>query len=623
MSKSGDQPTAFDARAFLRHLTREPGVYRMIAGDGTVLYVGKAGSLRARVSSYFRSSGLSSRIASMVAQIASVEVTITRTEAEALLLENQLIKALRPRYNVLLRDDKSYPQIFVSSGPWPRIGMHRGPRSEPGRYFGPYPSSLAVRETLSRMHRLFRLRACEESVFRNRSRPCLQYQIGRCSAPCVGLIDSEDYAQSVRRATLFLDGQSSELVADLERAMEQASAQLAFEEAAIHRDLIAELRGIQSRQYVDGAQVNMDALACVVDQGAACVVLQSFRAGVNQGTRAFFPSANGAETAGEVLSAFVCQYYLEHRPPRELLLSHAIDDTELLETVLAETAGYRVQIKHSVRGERAGYLALTVRNAEAALAAELASGASQRARVEALTQLLGLSALPTRMECFDISHTGGEATVASCVVFDSSGPVRGQYRRYNISGITPGDDYAAMHQALERRFRRALEDGVVPDILFIDGGKGQLTQANAVLADLGVSGLMVVGVAKGEARRAGDETLILPDGSSCKPGAASPALQLVQQIRDEAHRFAITGHRGKRQKARVTSSLQNIPGIGPRRRAALLKHFGGLAGLKRAGAEEIARVEGINAALAKRIYAGLHGLAAATVSPATTKAGDT
>ncbi|PKM16099.1 MAG: excinuclease ABC subunit C [Gammaproteobacteria bacterium HGW-Gammaproteobacteria-2] len=551
MSKSSAPPSAFDARAFLRHLTREPGVYRMIASDGAVLYVGKAASLRSRVSSYFRSTGLSSRIASMVAQIAAVEVTITRTEAEALLLENQLIKALRPRYNVLLRDDKSYPQIFISSGPWPRIGMHRGPRSEQGRYFGPYPSSLAVRETLSRMHRLFRLRACEESVFRNRSRPCLQYQINRCSAPCVGLISSADYAQSVRRAMLFLDGHSNELMDDLERAMEQA-------------------------------------------QGTACVVLQSFRAGINQGTRAFFPRVHGTENSQEVLSAFVCQYYLEHQPPRELLLSEPIDDTALLEAVLAESAGYRVQIKHAVRGERAGYLALTQRNAEAALAAELASSASQRVRVEALTQLLGLSAAPTRMECFDISHTGGEATVASCVVFDGDGPVRGQYRRYNINGITPGDDYAAMHQALERRFRRAIEDGVIPDILFIDGGKGQLTQANAVLADLGVSGLIVVGVAKGEARRAGDETLILPDGSSCKPGAASPALQLVQQIRDEAHRFAITGHRGKRQKARVTSSLQEI----------------------------IARVEGINAALAKRIYAGLHGLVAATV-PVTTKAGDT
>lgn len=620
MSRQIDPANAFDARAFLRHLTREPGVYRMIAGDGSVLYVGKAASLRARVASYFRATGLSARIAAMVVQIAAVEVTITRTEAEALLLENQLIKALRPRYNVLLRDDKSYPQIVIASGPWPRIGMHRGPRSEPGRYFGPYPSSLAVRETLARMHRLFRLRACEESVFRNRSRPCLQYQIGRCSAPCVGLISSEDYAQSVRRAELFLDGQSSELVADLERAMEQASAQLAFEEAAVHRDLIAELRSIQSRQYVDGTQVNMDVLACVLDQGAACVVLQSFRSGVNQGTRAFFPRVHGADTASEVLSAFVCQYYLEHRPPRELLLSHPINDNALLEAVFAQSAGYRVQIKHAVRGERAGYLALTIRNAEAALAAELASSASQKARVDALTQLLGLSAAPARMECFDISHTGGEATVASCVVFDGNGPLRGQYRRYNISGITPGDDYAAMHQALERRFRRAIEDGIVPDILFIDGGKGQLTQAHAVLADLGVCGLLVVGVAKGEARRAGDETLILPDGSQCQPGAASPALQLVQQIRDEAHRFAITGHRGKRQKARVTSTLQDIAGIGPRRRAALLKHFGGLAGLKRAGAEEIARVEGIHAALAKRIYAGLHGR---TEVPAPTDPGDT
>jgi excinuclease ABC subunit C len=612
---------AFDGRALVRGLTSAPGVYRMLASDGSVLYVGKAASLRARVSSYFRTSGLSPRIANMVAQIAAVEITVTRTEAEALLLENQLIKTLRPRYNVLLRDDKSYPQIHLSAGLWPRIGMHRGPRAEPGRYFGPFPSGLAVRETISRMHKLFRLRSCEDSVFRNRSRPCLQHQIGRCSAPCVGRVSEAEYAAAVRRAVLFLEGHSDELVDELSAEMESASARLAFEEAARYRDLVAELRGIQSRQYVDGERVDMDVLGCSVQAGAACVVLQSFRGGMNQGTRPFFPRTQGADSGEEVLSAFVAQYYLEHTPPREVLLSHPIADVALLESVLAEAAGHRVQIKHALRGERAGYVALALRNAELALASERASSASQRARVEALAELLGMEAVPARMECFDISHTAGEATVASCVVFDAQGPARGQYRRYNITDVTPGDDYAAMNQALTRRFRRAAEDGVVPDVLFIDGGSGQVAQAHAVLAELGVSGILVVGVAKGEARRAGEETLLLPDGSSCKPGAASPALQLVQQIRDEAHRFAITGHRGKRQKARVTSRLQDIPGIGPRRRASLLKHFGGLAGLKRAGIEEIARVDGVNAALAARIYAALHGLDAAGVaSPGT---GDT
>lgn len=605
---------AFDARTFLRGLTRAPGVYRMLGADGSVLYVGKAASLKARVSSYFRSSGLSPRIASMVAQIAGIEIDITRTEAEALLLEAQLIKTLRPRYNILLRDDKSYPQLHVSAGPWPRIALHRGARTQPGRYFGPWPSALAVCETLARMHKLFRLRGCEDSVFRNRSRPCLQYQIGRCCAPCVGLASAREYADRVRRATLFLEGKSSELIVELETAMEQASAELAFEEAARCRDLIAELRGIQARQYVDGARVDLDVLAAVCAQGRACVVLQSFRGGGNLGSRSFFPAIGDAEASapGAVLAAFIGQYYLEHSAPEELLLSHEPDDAGVLATALGEAAGHRVQLRHRLRGERAHYVALALRNAEAALAMEAASSASQRARIEALVELLALPAIPARMECFDISHTGGEAAVASCVVFDAQGPVRGQYRRYNVEGITPGDDYAAMQQALERRFRRAAADGVVPDVLFIDGGAGQLARARAVLADLGIEGVVLVGVAKGEARKPGSETLLREGAAPIAPGAASAALQWVQQIRDEAHRFALTGHRGRRQKARTTSTLQDIPGIGARRRTALLKHFGGLAGLKRAGVEELARVPGIHAALARRIYAVLHGVAEQT-----------
>ncbi len=617
---SSSVPPGFDGKAFAAQLSTAPGVYRMFGADDSLLYVGKARALRNRVGSYFNNTPRSPRIQSMIAQIARMDVTVTRTEAEALLLENQLIKSLSPRYNVSLRDDKSYPYVLLTQEPWPRLTFHRGARAVPGRYFGPYPSAGAVRNTLDLMHKLFRLRSCEDSVFRNRSRPCLQYQIGRCTAPCVDLVSAQDYAESVRRAMLFLDGRSDELSTELVSAMEAASAQLEFEQAARLRDLIATLRRLQARQYVDGHAANLDVLACAMQGSAACVLLLAFRDGRNLGTRAFFPRTNGEDSAEEVLAAFVSQYYAEQPAPGEIVLDRAIPDAELLELALAETAGRKVTLKHSVRGERAGYLDLARRNAQIALVTEMSSRNAQQARSEALRDLLGLAEVPARVECFDISHTMGEATVASCVVFDPAGPVRNQYRRYNITGIEPGDDYAAMRQAIERRFRRALEaeagddpvraaNAVLPDVLLIDGGAGQLAQARAALADLGVDGVLLVGVAKGEERRAGHEALVMPDGRELRPGAASPALQFIQQVRDEAHRFAITGHRGKRQKARTTSRLEDIAGIGPRRRAALLRHFGGLAGLKAAGTEEIARVEGINAALAERIYANLHGLA--------------
>ncbi len=629
----GPVEDGFDGRAYARDLTPAPGVYRMYAADDSLLYVGKAASLKKRVASYF-TKALPTRTAVMVSQIARMEVTVTRTPTEALLLENQLIKSLRPRYNVLLRDDKSYPFVVLTREAWPRIAFHRGARSLPGRYFGPYPSVYAVRETLNLMQKIFRLRSCEDSVFRNRSRPCLQHQIGRCSAPCVGLVQARDYADTVRQATMLLDGRSDDLTAELTTSMEQASARLDFEEAARLRDLVASIRKLQSRQYVDGSAADLDVLAVAMKGAQACVLLMMFRDGRNLGTRSFFPKTNGEDSAEEVLGAFVSQYYAEQPPPREIVLDRDIPEREMIEEALGLSAGRKVQVKTSVRGERAGYLDLVRRNAELALATELGSNAAQRARAEALRDMLGLDELPQRIECFDISHTMGEATVASCVVFDADGPVRGQYRRYNIEGIEPGDDYAAMHQALERRFRRAVEArqdagtaaegegqgdeaaagrassgaGVLPDLLLIDGGAGQVAQAQAVLADLGVTGVMIVGVAKGEARRPGDETLLLPDGRELHPGAASLGLQLVQQVRDEAHRFAITGHRGRRQKARMTSKLEDIPGIGPRRRANLLRHFGGLGGLKAAGIEDIARVEGINAALAERIYASLHGI---------------
>lgn len=606
---SGSPQAAFDGKAFAAGLSTAPGVYRMYAADDALLYVGKAGALRKRVGSYFTSSPKSPRILSMLSQVARMDVTVTRTEAEALLLENQLIKSLTPRYNVLLRDDKSYPYVLLTREEWPRIAFHRGARAVPGRYFGPYPGAGAVRETLNLMQKLFRIRNCEDSVFRNRSRPCLQYQIGRCSAPCVGLVSEADYTEAVRRASLFLDGRSDELTRELGSAMEQAAANLEFEQAARLRDLVASIRTLQARQYVDGHAADLDVLACAMQGSQACVLLLAFRDGRNLGTRTFFPKTNGEDSAEEVLGAFVSQYYAEQPAPQEIVLDREIPEAELIEHALSAAAGRKVQLKWSVRSERAGYLDLAKRNAEIALVTELGSRNAQTARSQALKELLGLPEVARRIECFDISHTMGEATVASCVVFDANGAVRSQYRRYNITGITPGDDFAAMHQAIERRFRRAVEEGgVLPDVLLIDGGAGQLAQAQAALADLGVDGVTLVGVAKGVERRAGHETLVLPDGRELRPGAASPALQLIQQVRDEAHRFAITGHRGKRQKARMTSKLEDIPGIGPRRRASLLKHFGGLAGLKAAGADEIARVDGVNAALAERIYANLHGL---------------
>jgi excinuclease ABC subunit C len=606
---SGSSAAGFDGKEFAGRLTLAPGVYRMLAADGSVLYVGKAASLRKRVASYFSRSPREPRLQAMIAQIASIEITVTRSEGEALLLENQLIKSLKPRYNILLRDDKSYPYIHLTTADeTPRIRFHRGPRSQPGRYFGPYPGVTAVRETLNLIHRLFGLRSCEDSVFRNRTRPCLQYQIERCSAPCVGLVEPEDYALSVRRAALLLDGRSEDLISELMTAMDAAAANLDFERAARLRDTVAAVRKVQSRQVVDGEHAELDVLACALEGGRACVLLLSFRDGRNLGSRSFFPKLNGAEDAGEVLGAFLTQYYLEQTPPRELVLSHAVPDQALIEQVLSEQAQRRIEIKLQVRSDRARLLQLARQNAELALKSELASAASQRARVADLQSLLGLDAPPQRIECFDISHTMGEATVASCVVFDADGPVRGQYRRYNIIDITPGDDYAAMHQALSRRFKRGLEDGVLPDLLLIDGGRGQLEQALSVLAELSIQGLRVIGVAKGEERRAGQEALVFPDGRMLRPGPDSPALQLIQQVRDEAHRFAITGHRGRRAKARERSRLEEIEGVGGKRRAALLRHFGGLAGLMRAGSEDIARVEGISTALAQRIYASLHGL---------------
>lgn len=603
------EPTVFDGKDFVRNLSTAPGVYRMYDAEDQVLYVGKANALRNRVASYFNQTAKSPRIQTMIAQIARMEVTVTRTEAEALILENELIKSLKPRYNVLLRDGKSYSYILVTNEDTPRIGSHRGPRTIKGQYFGPYPSGMAVRETLNIIQKIFKLRSCEDSVFRNRTRPCLQYQIGRCSAPCVDFIERAEYLESVRQATLLLEGRSDDLTDELTTRMQTASESLDFEAAARLRDLIGAIRSIQARQYVDGRAADLDVLSIAMVQASACVVLLAFRDGRNFGTRSFFPKTNGSESREEVLSAFIAQYYLENNPPKEIVVDGELDDQRVLEEALSQIADRKVAIRTNVRGERANYVEMTRKTAELALNTHRFSQMAQLARVKDLQSLLGLEKTPQRIECFDISHTMGEATVASCVVFDQQGAVRQQYRRFNITGIEPGDDYAAMHQALSRRFKRGMEENtVMPDVLLIDGGKGQIAQAYDVLRELEVPDVFVVGVSKGPERKAGEETLILPDHRELHPGAASPGLQFVQQVRDEAHRFAITGHRGKRQKARNSSTLEDIGGVGPRRRSALLKHFGGLGGLKAAGVEEIARVEGISANLAERIYATLHGI---------------
>jgi excinuclease ABC subunit C len=601
--------TEFDGRAFARTLTSEPGVYRMLGPADQVLYVGKARNLRARVESYFARGAHDARITSMIMQVQRIEVMVTRTEAEALLLESQLIKALKPRYNIDLRDDKSYPWIrLTAADAFPRVSFHRGARSGADRYFGPFPSAWAVRETLSLVHKTFQLRQCEDSVFANRTRPCLQYQIKRCSAPCVGLIDRHDYAASVRHASLVLEGRSSTLIDELTEDMERASRELDFERAAQMRDQMAALRRVLATQFVQGERGDLDVLACCSRNGKACVEVLFFRGGMSLGNRSYFPRFLGEATEPEVLRAFVVQHYAGQSAPTELLLSHAIEDQDLVADVLSEQAGRRVRIIDRPRGDRARWVEMAMRTAEAALVSELAAGATVVARREDLRSLLQLPQAPARIECFDISHTMGEVTVASCVVFDANGPLRSDYRRFNIDGIEPGDDYAAMRQALQRRFGRlAKGEGSAPDLLLIDGGLGQLRQAIEVLDELKVSGILCVGVAKGPERRAGHETLIIaPDMRELEPGPASPALHLIQQVRDEAHRFAITGHRGRRAKARKKSVLEDIPGIGSKRKSALLKAFGGLQGIKSAGVEDLSTVEGIDRALAQRIHDLFH-----------------
>ena len=601
----------FDSSAFLATCSGRPGVYRMFDGEAKLLYVGKASNLKKRLASYFRKTGLAPKTAALVVRIAQVETTITANETEALLLEQTLIKQWRPPYNILLRDDKSYPYVLLSDGDFPRLGIHRGAKKEKGRYFGPYPSAGAIRESLSLLQKTFLVRQCEDSYFKNRTRPCLQYQIKRCKGPCVGLVEPEEYAEDVRHSVMFLDGRSSALTDELSAAMEKAAMSLEFERAAELRDQIGLLRRVQDQQSMEGGTGDVDVVAAMVNPGGACVHLISVRGGRVLGSKNFFPQVGIEEEGGAVLAAFLAQYYLSNHErdlPSELIVNVVHEDLPTLAAALAQLRGRELAISHRVRGTRARWQQLAVTNAEQALSARLANRQHVAARFEALAEALELDEPLQRLECYDISHSSGEATVASCVVFGPEGPLKSDYRRFNIEGVTAGDDYAAMHQALTRRFSRLKDgEGKLPDILLVDGGKGQMAMARDVLQELAVPELILLGVAKGVTRKPGLETLYLNDAEhEFTLPADSPALHLIQQIRDEAHRFAITGHRALRGKTRRTSSLEDVAGVGPKRRRELLKHFGGLQELTRASIDEIAKAPGISKKLAESIYAALH-----------------
>ena len=592
--------------ASLPHL---PGVYRMLDARGDLLYVGKALDLRKRVSSYFQKfDALAPRVRLMVGQIADIETTVTRSESEALLLENNLIKALAPRYNILYRDDKSYPYLVITGHRFPRLGFHRGALDKANRYFGPFPHASAVRESIQLLQKVFHIRTCEDTVFGNRSRPCLLHQIRRCTAPCVGLVTDAEYADDVGNAALFLEGRQDEVLEGLGTRMHAAAEAQQYERAAMWRDRIRSLKAIRERQYVSSAKaMDADVVVAVSDNGTTAVNLVMIRGGMHRGDRTYFPQNAREHDETDALEAFLEQHYLDRPAPPLVIVNHLFD-TDALVALLLEHGGAKVQIAVNPSGERRRWLQMAEQNAHLAISQRLATQANQELRLAALQRALGLTDNVQRIECFDISHTMGEATVASCVVYDAGAMQNAEYRRYNISGITPGDDYAAMRQALERRYRKAVEgEARLPDLVLIDGGRGQVSAVIPVMQDLGLAHVPMVGVAKGEQRKAGLEQLIVAEtGEIVRLRADDPGLHLIQQIRDEAHRFAITGHRGRRGRARTTSSLEGIAGIGAKRRQRLLARFGGLKGVVAASAEELAQVEGISAELAQRIYRELH-----------------
>lgn len=603
---------SFDAAAFLKTLTTKPGVYRMLDDCGEVLYVGKAKNLKNRVSSYFQKTAKDSKTMALVARIEDVSVTVTSSETEALLLEQSQIKAWRPPYNIIFKDDKSYPYIFLSTeDQYPRLAFHRGAQKKKGRYFGPFPSAYSVRDSLNVLEKAFLVRQCEDSYFKNRSRPCLQYQIKRCSGPCCELISEEAYRGDVNSAIKFLEGKNAEVMADYRDRMDAASEQLEFERAAAYRDQIQHLRRIQEQQYVVSSGGDIDVVYAEQSPSGLCVLVMFIRKGRMLGNKTFYPNNRLDQGLGEVLTAFLAQFYLDDGKtldlPDEIVVNALLSDKSLLVDTLSELKGKKIAVKDRVRGTRARWLEIASNTAQQALGSHVAKKDNLATRFKSLQEALSLETPPGRLECFDISHTQGEATVASCVVFNESGPLKSDYRLFNIEGITPGDDYAAMDQALRRRYARIQSgEGRLPDVLFIDGGKGQLTQAQRVLDELSVTGVRVIGIAKGPTRKAGLESLIELDGSELDMRPDDPGLHLIQHIRDESHRFAITGHRARRGKKRTESQLDGIAGIGPTRRRNLLRHFGGVKQVLSASQEELSKVEGVSQKLAAEIYATLH-----------------
>jgi excinuclease ABC subunit C len=598
----------FEPKPILKNLPNLPGVYRMINAEDVVIYVGKAKDIKKRVSSYFNKNLPSPRTRMMVSQIAKIETTVTHTESEALLLENNLIKSMMPRYNVVFRDDKSYPYIALTADAFPRLAFHRGGQKKGAQYFGPFPSSTAVRESIQLLQKVFKLRTCENSVFSNRSRPCLQYQIQRCTAPCVTYISEQDYARDVHHAAMFLQGKTNEVLDDMGAKMSEAATNQEYEIAAVYRDRMQALRQVQAKQFVSDFSVSdADVIACAEMQGQHSINLVMIRGGRHLGDKSFFPKNSQDATLSETVEAFLTQHYVAQNTP-PLIVCGAEVDVDSFESTLSEQSSRKIKVITNAIGDKRVWLKMAQTNAELALSQRLATSANQAAKLVALRAALHLSESVERIECFDISHTMGEATVGSCVVFDRGDMQNGEYRRYNITGITPGDDYAAMRDVLTRRYKKvAAGEGKRPDLVFIDGGKGQLGVAIEVMQEVGLDDLLLVGIAKGEERRPGLETMIFSDtGEMLNLEKDNQGLHLLQQIRDEAHRFAITGHRAKRGKARVTSSLEEIAGVGAKRRKALLTRFGGLDGVKGASIDELAQVEGISPSLAQTIYEQLH-----------------
>ena len=606
--------SGFDYKNALENMTHHPGVYQMFDADGAMIYVGKAKDLKKRVGSYFGRKPDSAKTRALVRQIRDINVAVTRTEAEALLLESNLIKQHKPRYNVVLRDDKSYPYLYLSAGDqYPRLSFYRGAKSGQGQYFGPYPSAKSARRTLNLTQKLFRIRQCDDTFFKNRSRPCLQYQIKRCTAPCVGLVVDETYREDVKYAVMFLEGRNEEVIRELTVPMQKAADALDYERAAQYRDQIINLRKIQENQYITAPRGELDIVACFMESGYACVQVFFIRGGLNLGNKAFFPGHTGELTEEQVLNAFMAQYYLteaRNRPaPGEILVSHPLADAQALMDLLSERKGKTVRIKHNHRSERRKWVEMALNNAEIALKTRLSSKDNYISRFENLQGALRLNEPVERIECFDVSHVSGEATVASCVVFNHQGAVKADYRKFNIRDVSAGDDYAAISQAFQRRYSRIRkEEGKLPDLILIDGGKGQVSSVQAVVEELQLDEVVLLGVAKGRARKPGMERLVFSDGTGeMSLQANSSALHLIQEIRDEAHRFAITGHRRQRNRKRTTSVLEDVEGVGAKRRRELIRFFGGLQGVSRAGVEELAQAPGISDNLAKKIYASFHG----------------